>query len=59
MQPILPDWVDHFRALTVQIGGSSGADVEAAALEVLINHLGLVSARSCRGTAGRAIKANT
>lgn len=58
-QPILPDWFDHFSLLTVQIGESSGADVEAAALEkvgtygrqighlaealeVVINHLGLM-----------------
>jgi hypothetical protein len=32
-QPILPDWFDHFSLLTVQVGESSGANVEAAALD--------------------------
>jgi hypothetical protein len=58
-QPILPDWFDHFSLLTVQVGESSGTDVESAALEkvgtygkqighlaealeVVINHLGLM-----------------
>jgi hypothetical protein len=58
-QPILPDWFDHFSLLTVQVGESSGTDIEAAALdkvgtygkqighlaealEVVINHLGLM-----------------
>jgi len=32
-QPILPDWFDHFSLLTVQVGESSGTDIEAAALD--------------------------